>query len=123
MVLVQMQQEHVTYSEPKKTMPTYVYKREDGTLFELTQKMSEQALKTCPQTGQKVHRVITGGGGVVYKGDGWYVTDYKNKNGSANGENKTPNGSADKHSSDSSASASDNKKAHSEAKPAGKTES
>ncbi len=60
-------------------MPTYEYKREDGTTFEIIQKMSEPALTKCPTTGQKVKRVITGGGGVVYKGDGWYVTDYKNK--------------------------------------------
>lgn len=59
-------------------MPTYEYKREDGTTFEIIQKMSEPALTTCPTTGQKVRRVISGGGGVVYKGDGWYVTDYKN---------------------------------------------
>ena len=58
-------------------MPTYEYKREDGTTFEISQKMSEPALTTCPDTGQKVRRVISGGGGVVYKGDGWYVTDYK----------------------------------------------
>ncbi len=58
-------------------MPTYEYKREDGTTFEIVQKMSDDALTTCPTTGQKVKRIISGGGGVVYKGDGWYVTDYK----------------------------------------------
>lgn len=58
-------------------MPTYEYKREDGTTFEIVQKMSENALTTCPTTGQKVKRIISGGGGVVYKGEGWYVTDYK----------------------------------------------
>lgn len=60
-------------------MPTYTYKREDGTTFDLQQKISADALTTCPTTGQAVKRVITGGGGVVYKGEGWYVTDYKNK--------------------------------------------
>lgn len=60
-------------------MPTYTYKREDGTTFDLQQKISADALTTCPTTGQAIKRVITGGGGVVYKGDGWYVTDYKNK--------------------------------------------
>ncbi|MDI6400487.1 zinc ribbon domain-containing protein [Balneolaceae bacterium ANBcel3] len=65
-------------------MPTYQYRREDGSTFEIIQKISESALKTCPQTGQKVARIISGGAGVVYKGDGWYVTDYKNKsNGSS----------------------------------------
>ncbi|HKI44618.1 MAG TPA: hypothetical protein VKA08_04700 [Balneolales bacterium] len=67
-------------------MPTYVYKREDGTTFELMQGINDEPLQIDPETGQKVHRVITGGAGVVYKGTGWYVTDYKNKsNGSAGG--------------------------------------
>ncbi|MFN1834842.1 FmdB family zinc ribbon protein [Balneola sp. MJW-20] len=59
-------------------MPTYEYKREDGSTFEIIQKMSDDPLKACPETGQPVKRIISGGGGVVYKGDGWYVTDYKN---------------------------------------------
>ena len=59
-------------------MPTYEYKREDGTTFEIIQKMSETPLIICPTTGQNVRRVVSGGGGVVYKGEGWYVTDYKN---------------------------------------------
>ncbi len=58
-------------------MPTYEYKREDGTTFEVRQGINDDPLEECPDTGQKVKRVITGGGGVVYKGDGWYVTDYK----------------------------------------------
>ncbi len=58
-------------------MPTYKYKREDGTTFEVRQSIKDDALEECPETGQKVKRVISGGGGVVYKGDGWYVTDYK----------------------------------------------
>ena len=62
-------------------MPTYSYKREDGTTFDIQQKINESALNVCPTTGQKVKRIITGGGGVVYKGDGWYVTDYKDKKG------------------------------------------
>lgn len=50
-------------------MPTYEYKREDGTTFEILQKMSEDPLEVCPTTGQKVRRVVSGGGGVVYKGE------------------------------------------------------
>lgn len=59
-------------------MPTYIYKREDGSIFELNQRISEATLTVCPTTGQAVKRVITGGAGVIYKGDGWYITDYKN---------------------------------------------
>jgi putative FmdB family regulatory protein len=66
-------------------MPTYIYKREDGTTFEIQQSIKEDALEKCPETGQAVKRVITGGGGVVYKGDGFYVTDYKNNGSNGNG--------------------------------------
>lgn len=59
-------------------MPTYQYKREDGTIFEVFQSMNDDALTNCPETGQPAKRMITGGSGVVYKGSGWYVTDYKN---------------------------------------------
>lgn len=60
-------------------MPTYEYKREDGTVFEVFQNMNDNALTECPDTGQSVKRLISGGGGVVYKGTGFYNTDYKNK--------------------------------------------
>jgi len=58
-------------------MPTYEYKRKDGSTFEIRQGINDEPLTECPDTGQPVKRIITGGGGVVYKGDGWYVTDYK----------------------------------------------
>ncbi len=75
-------------------MPTYEYKREDGTIFEKLQGINDAPLTECPETGQKVRRVISGGAGVVYKGTGFYVTDYKNGNGSSkpsaeNGSEKT----------------------------------
>jgi putative FmdB family regulatory protein len=71
-------------------MPTYSYQREDGSVFELMQRMSDPALTVCPETGQTVKRVITGGAGVVYKGEGWYVTDYKKRSGSPDGKPSTP---------------------------------
>lgn len=58
-------------------MPTYEYKRKDGSTFEIKQSINDDALTECPETGQPVKRIISGGSGVVYKGDGWYVTDYK----------------------------------------------
>lgn len=80
-------------------MPTYEYKREDGSTFEVTQGINDKALEECPETGQKVKRVITGGGGVVYKGDGFYITDYKRK------EQKNGNGSASASASNDAAKA------------------
>lgn len=66
-------------------MPTYEYKRKDGSTFEITQSINDDPLETCPTTGQPVKRMISGGGGVVYKGTGWYVTDYKNGSNKTNG--------------------------------------
>jgi putative FmdB family regulatory protein len=63
-------------------MPTYIYRRADGTTFECQQRMSEDALTECPTTGQPVHRVISGQAGVVFKGSGFYETDYVRKPGS-----------------------------------------
>jgi putative FmdB family regulatory protein len=40
-------------------MPMYEYEREDGTRFEIRQSMSDDALETDPETGQKVRRVIS----------------------------------------------------------------
>ncbi len=71
-------------------MPTYVYRREDGTTFEVFQSITEPPLERCPETGQRVERVIAGGAGLVFKGSGFYLTDYARK--SSNGGN----GSAEK---------------------------
>lgn len=91
-------------------MPTYEYKREDGTTFEVKQSINDDALEKCPETGQKVKRIISGGGGVVYKGDGWYVTDYKDsdrKEKRAKAAEKTNgNGEASKASENTSTSES-----------------
>ena len=64
-------------------MPTYVYRREDGTVFEVFQKITEDALTEDPETGQKVERVISGGAGLQFKGSGFYLTDYARKGNGA----------------------------------------
>jgi len=66
-------------------MPTYVYRREDGTKFEIQQRITEDALETCPETGQKVERLITGSAGLIFKGDGFYVNDYARSDARRNG--------------------------------------
>lgn len=75
-------------------MPTYVYKREDGTTFEVMQGINDEPLKVCPTTGQKVTRIISGGAGVVYKGTGFYITDYKKNGKSDNKKGKGSSGSS-----------------------------
>lgn len=63
-------------------MPTYLYQRQDGTTFEIEQRMSDPKLTECPTTGQPVERLISGGAGLVFKGSGFYLTDYARKSSS-----------------------------------------
>ena len=39
--------------------------------------MSESSLATCEECGGKIERIITGGTGLIFKGSGFYLTDYK----------------------------------------------
>lgn len=60
-------------------MPTYDYRRGDGTVFEVFQPITAKPLTKCPTTGQTVHRIISGGTGFILKGSGFYQTDYATK--------------------------------------------
>ena len=61
-------------------MPTYEYKCEDcGYIFEKFQKMSDSPIEICPKCGSKVKRIIGTGGGIIFKGSGFYVNDYAKK--------------------------------------------
>lgn len=62
-------------------MPTYVYRRPDGTTFEVSQKISDPKLTEDPETGVPVERVISGGAGLQFKGSGFYLTDYSRPGG------------------------------------------
>jgi len=63
-------------------MPTYEYQCEKcGFEFEQFQRMSAEPLKICPQCRKKsLHRKISGGVGVIFKGSGFYINDYGSKN-------------------------------------------
>jgi putative FmdB family regulatory protein len=47
-------------------MPTYAYRREDGTTFEVRQKITEAPLEQCPETGPSVERIIAKSPGVHF---------------------------------------------------------
>ncbi|MGK9367706.1 FmdB family zinc ribbon protein [Melioribacter sp. Ez-97] len=65
-------------------MPTYEYKCNDcGYLFEEFQKISDEPLSTCPKCGGAVKRLIGPGAGPIFKGSGFYHTDYKVKSNSS----------------------------------------
>lgn len=81
-------------------MPTYDYKciqcRHE---FEQFQSMSADPIKKCPECGGKVRRLVGGGSGLIFKGSGFYLTDYvkgkekekssSEKNGKEKKNNKT----------------------------------
>lgn len=73
-------------------MPTYEYLCTTcGRRFDVMQSMKDEPLTHCPEDicqhdpkGKgAVQRMITGGSGVIYKGDGFYLTDYTKKSGTS----------------------------------------
>ncbi len=57
-------------------MPTYEYLCPDGHAFDKFQKMNERPRAKCPTCGKPAVRKISGGAGLVFKGSGFYITDY-----------------------------------------------
>lgn len=59
-------------------MPTYEYECSAcGHHFEEFQSMSAEPLSKCPECGGKVRRLIGAGAGILFKGSGFYQTDYR----------------------------------------------
>ena len=67
---------HRTEENPRLIVPVYVYRREDGSTFELQQRMSDDSLARCPTTGQRVERVLQPFS-PRYTGGGFYTTDHR----------------------------------------------
>lgn len=100
-------------------MPTYEYKCDNcGHFFEKFQMMSANPLKKCPQCGKmKLKRLIGTGSGIIFKGSGFYETDYRSdsyKQGKASASSASSTSSST--SSSSSASSTASKPAESKSK-------
>jgi putative FmdB family regulatory protein len=93
-------------------MPTYDYRcRKCGHRFELFHSIKDDKPKRCPKCKGRADRMISAGAGLIFKGSGFYITDYRSKNyqerakqekagGSAegsspSGESKSPGGTKD----------------------------
>lgn len=88
-------------------MPTYEYRCPKGHEFEQFQRMSDPAVARCPACGAEAERQLSPGAGLLFKGSGFYITDYRSdgykkaaaaegsggKDGSSKGESKPGAGS------------------------------
>jgi putative FmdB family regulatory protein len=60
-------------------MPTYEYRCSNGHEFEQFQRMSEDPLRVCTVCGAPAERIMSSGGGLLFKGSGFYITDYRSE--------------------------------------------
>ena len=92
-------------------MPTYDYECSAcGHTFEKFQSIKAPAIRRCPQCSQrKVKRLIGAGGGIIFKGSGFYETDYRSDSYRKSAEKDKPSSSSDSSSDSKSESKSDTK--------------
>ncbi len=60
-------------------MPTYEYRCSNGHAFEQFQRMSDEPIATCPVCEAPAERKLSGGAGLLFKGSGFYITDYRSE--------------------------------------------
>ena len=69
-------------------MPTYSYEcKKCGHEHEVFHAISAKPQVMCPECGGACIKLLGTGAGIIFKGSGFYETDYKRKNGGASGKN------------------------------------
>lgn len=97
-------------------MPTYEYRcRPCGAEFEKFQKMSDEPVAECPECGANAERRLSAGAGFLFKGSGFYITDYRGEGYKKAAEKESGSSSSAEKSSGDKASGGEGK---SESKPA-----
>jgi putative FmdB family regulatory protein len=97
-------------------MPTYEYQCDAcGNKFEKFQSITSGPIRKCPKCGKnKVRRLISTGAGLIFKGSGFYITDYrsesykekaKSESGEKTDSSKTESGKSDTAKSETKAEA------------------
>jgi putative FmdB family regulatory protein len=100
-------------------MPTYEYRcAECGNEFEQFGRMSDPPVQECPNCHAQAQRKISGGAGLVFKGSGFYITDYRGEGYKKAAESDKAGGSPPSSSDTKSDSAP-----KAESKPAPKSDS
>ena len=92
-------------------MPTYEYRCPKGHAFELFQRITDEPGAACPECGEKAERQLSAGAGLLFKGSGFYITDYRSDSykkaaggDKAGGSESKPSDSGSSSSSSSSSS-------------------
>ncbi|HTK83033.1 MAG TPA: zinc ribbon domain-containing protein [Bacteroidota bacterium] len=111
-------------------MPTYQYRCKSCSYeFEEIQKFSDEALTVCPSCNKPALVRVIGGAGLVFKGTGFYQTDYKKSagdttRGTSTKKDSKPEAKSDSTSGSESTSGSDSKsESRKESKPSDSTSS
>ncbi|HET7275056.1 MAG TPA: zinc ribbon domain-containing protein [Longimicrobiaceae bacterium] len=92
-------------------MPTYEYRCPKGHEFEKFQRMSDDPVADCPECGEAAERRLSAGAGLLFKGSGFYITDYRKdsyKKDAASDSGSGSKGSESKGTGSSKESKSDN---------------
>lgn len=76
-------------------MPTYEYRCPKGHEFEKFQKMSDPPVAGCPECGADAERLLSTGAGLIFKGSGFYITDYRGDSYKKAAEAEKGGGSSD----------------------------
>jgi len=105
-------------------MPTYEYECPDGHRFEKFQKMTGKPWAKCPTCGKTATRKISGGSALVFKGSGFYITDYgKDGKGPRKAESEKPAADTKSEASKADAKPAAKSETKAESKPAKKAAS
>ncbi|MFL5832538.1 MAG: FmdB family zinc ribbon protein [Solirubrobacterales bacterium] len=102
-------------------MPIYEYKCENGHVFDVIQKMTDEPLRECQECGAPAARVLSAPA-IHFKGSGFHNTDYGTKRGGGNGGSDSGGDSGGSGSSESKSDSSSGKsESKSGSKPAAST--
>jgi putative FmdB family regulatory protein len=101
-------------------MPIYEYKCENGHVFEVIQKMTDEPLRECQECGAPASRVLTPPA-IHFKGSGFHNTDYGTKRGGGNGGSSEGNSEKSGDSGSSESKSGSGSESKSDSKPAAST--
>ena len=71
-------------------MPTYEYRCRKGHQFEVFHGIRDDTPRRCPRCGSRAQRVPAGGAGLLFKGSGFYITDYRSSSYQAGAREDKP---------------------------------